>query len=68
MSQTMSLLFMRLCGNLGPQKLNFDVSPKEVLNTLKALASGLKKAREKEKKVDMIAILLRIVYKLKIKF
>ena len=26
-SQTISLLFVRLCGNLVPQKLNFDVSP-----------------------------------------
>ena len=25
------MLFARLCGNLGPQKLNFDVSPKAAL-------------------------------------
>ena len=25
-SQTMQLLSLRLCGNLGPHKLNFDVS------------------------------------------
>ena len=28
-SQTMLLLFVRLCGKLGPQKLNFDATPNE---------------------------------------
>ena len=40
MSQTMELLFVRLCGNMGPQKLNFEVSPYLNEITIETSSSG----------------------------